>query len=198
VYLDPIGNNQLEAITMTTHIIHFTGPINSNTCGQFINKCTEAVQQDASELLVKIATMGGECSYGFSLYNFLISLPIPVNTHNLGTVESMGNIIFLAGQRRTASHFSKFLFHPFHWTLHGSVDHARMAEYAMSLDHDLELYAAIVEERTKGADEPLDILSYLKASPRILDPHAAIATGMIHAVDDNATPAGARNWCVHS
>ena len=41
---------------------------------------------------------------------------------------------------------SKFLFRPFHWTLHGAVDHARMAEYVMSLDYDLELYARIVAE----------------------------------------------------
>ena len=77
--------------------------------------------------------MGGECSYGFSLYNFLVSLPVPVKTHNLGTVESMGNIIFLAGELRTACHYSKFLFHPFHWTLNGAVDHVRMSDYAMSL-----------------------------------------------------------------
>lgn len=79
---------------MRSHVVHFTAPINSSSCGQLIDKCTQAIQQGADELVIKIATMGGECSYGFSLYNFLISLPVPVKTHNLGTVESMGNIIF--------------------------------------------------------------------------------------------------------
>ena len=88
-----------------------------------------------------------------------------MRTHNLGTVESMGNIIFLAGERRSACQHSKFLFHPFHWNLNGSVDHARMSEYAMSLDYDLHLYARIVAERTPMAAEPLDILDYLKAAP---------------------------------
>lgn len=183
---------------MTTHIIHFTGPINSSTCGQLINKCSQAIKQDASELIIKIATMGGECSYGFSLYNFLMSLPIPVNTHNLGTIESMGNIIFLAGQRRTACHHSKFLFHPFHWTIHGSVDHARMSEYAMSLDFDRVLYERIVEERTQGAKEPLDVSKYLTADSRILTPDEALAAGLIHALDDLGMPANATNWCIHS
>lgn len=183
---------------MTVHIVNFTAPINSATCGQLIAKCSQAVQEGASRLVIKIATMGGECSYGFSMYNFLMALPIPVHTHNLGTVESMGNIIFLAGERRTACRHSKFLFHPFHWTLHGSVDHARMSEYAMSLDEDLVLYARIVEERTQGAREPLDIPDYLKASPRILEPEAALATGMIHAIDECGVPRDAVSWCVHS
>ena len=171
---------------MTNHVIHFTGPINSSTCGQLINKCSQALKQDASEITLKIATMGGECSYGFSLYNFLLSLPIPVNTHNLGTVESMGNIIFLAGQRR------------FHWTIHGSVDHARMSEYAMSLDFDRVLYARIVEERTLGAKERLDVSQYLTADSRIITPDEAIATGLIHAVDDLGMPADTTSWCIHS
>lgn len=85
------------------HIIHFTGPINSSTCGNLINTCAKVLQQEAEELRINIATMGGECSYGFTLYNFLRALPVPIHTHNLGTVESMGNILFLAGERRSAS-----------------------------------------------------------------------------------------------
>lgn len=183
---------------MTMHVIHFVGPINSSVSGQFIRKCSDAIKLGATELLVQIATMGGECSYGFSLYNFLRALPIPVHTHNLGTVESMGNILFLAGDRRTASHRSKFLIHPFHWTLHGSIDHSRMAEYAMSMDYDLELYSQIVLERTQGAAETLDVRNYLKAAPRMLNPDEAMTTGLIHAIEEPELPADAHSCCVHS
>jgi len=168
---------------MPVHVINFTGPINASTCGQLIEKASAAVQQDAPCLIVNIATMGGECSYGFTMYNFLMALPIPVHTHNLGTVESMGNIVFLAGHRRTACVHSKFLFHPFHWHLQGAVDHSRMSEYAMSLDYDLHMYARIVAERTPDAKEPLDTENYLIAAPRIVDPTEAIAAGLIHSVE---------------
>lgn len=168
---------------MTTHLINFTASINSSTCSQLIEKCSTAVQQDATAVIINLATMGGECSYGFSMYNFLLTLPIPVHTHNLGTVESMGNIVFLAGQRRSACPHSKFLFHPFHWHLNGSVDHARMAEYAMSLDYDLELYVRIVAERTAEANEALETEKYLIAAPRILNPQQALSAGVIHAIE---------------
>jgi ATP-dependent protease ClpP protease subunit len=183
---------------MSSHVIHFTAPINSATTGRLIDCCSQAVQQGAEGLVIKIATMGGECSYGFSLYNYIAALPIPVRTHNLGTVESMGNIIFLAGSQRSACLHSKFLFHPFHWHLNGSVDHARMLEYAMALDYDLSLYARIVAERTATAAEPLNVIDYLKAAPRILDSQEALMTGLIHEIDEMPIDPGAINWCVHS
>lgn len=183
---------------MARHIIHFTGPINSSTCGNLINTCTKALNQGADVVQLNVATMGGECSYGFTLYNYLRTLPVSVHTHNLGTVESMGNILFLAGEHRTACAHSKFLFHPFHWTLHGSIDHARIAEYTMSLDYDLRLYAQIVAQRTAGAAEELDVQRYLMAAPRILGPQEALDSGMIHAIEDLPIQAGDCQWSVHA
>lgn len=183
---------------MTTHIIHFTGPINSATCGSLIDTCSKALQQEATQLVLTLATMGGEASYGFAMYNFLMSLPVAVHTHNLGTVESMGNIVFLAGSRRTACRHSKFLFHPFHWHVNGSIDHTRMSEYAMSLDYDLAAYARIVAERTEGAAQPLDIGKYLQAAPRILSPQEAISAGMIDEIEDLQIPLSSVAWCIHS
>lgn len=183
---------------MTLHVINFTGPINASTCSQLIEKASLAVQHDASGLILNIATMGGECSYGFTMYNFLLSLPIPVHTHNLGTVESMGNIVFLAGQHRTACLHSKFLFHPFHWHLQGAVDHSRMSEYAMSLDYDLQLYARIVAERTVHAHETLETEKYLTAAPRIVDPEQAIRAGLIHAIELPIIKADSVSAFIHS
>lgn len=36
------------------HIIHFTGPINSSTCGNLINTCAKVLQQEAEELRINI------------------------------------------------------------------------------------------------------------------------------------------------
>jgi ATP-dependent protease ClpP protease subunit len=58
-----------------------------------------------------------------------------------------------------------------------------MSEYAMSLDYDLQLYSRIVAERTRDAQDRLDIEKYLTAAPRILDPQQALSCGMIHAVE---------------
>ena len=154
------------------HIIHFTGPINSSTCGNLINTCAKILQQEAEELRINIATMGGECSYGFACTTS--ARAAGADTYPQPGYRRVDGQHPVPRRRATqASAHSKFLFHPFHWTLHGAVDHARMAEYAMSLDYDLELYARIVAENTRDAPERLDIPSYLMAYPRILGPEDA-------------------------
>jgi ATP-dependent protease ClpP protease subunit len=73
-----------------------------------------------------------------------------------------------------------------------------MAEYAMSLDYDLRLYAQIVAERTEGSSEVLDVPRYLMAYPRILGPKEALDSGMIHAIDEMPIEAESNQWSVHA
>jgi len=73
-----------------------------------------------------------------------------------------------------------------------------MAEYAMSLDYDLRLYAQIVAERTEGASEVLDTTRYLMAYPRILGPQEALDSGMIQAIDEMPMEAEVAQWSVHA
>ena len=43
---------------------------------------------------------------GVAIYTTLRALPLDLTTHNIGNVDSIGNIIFLAGARRYASIWS--------------------------------------------------------------------------------------------
>jgi ATP-dependent protease ClpP protease subunit len=110
----------------------------------------------------------------------------------------MGNILFLAGERRSACALSKFLFHPFHWTLHGAVDHTRMMEYAASLEHDLMLYEEIVRQRTLEAPQFLDIRRALTAYARIVEPKEALELGLIHEIDAGRMGSEDCQWSVHA
>jgi ATP-dependent protease ClpP protease subunit len=73
-----------------------------------------------------------------------------------------------------------------------------MAEYAMSLDYDLRLYAQIVAERTQGSAEVLDVPRYLMAYPRILGPEEALESGLIHAIDELPIESDSTQWSVHA
>jgi ATP-dependent protease ClpP protease subunit len=52
---------------------------------------------------------------GFAIYNLLQSLPYEVHTHNIGAIQSIANVVFLAGDRRTAAPESSFMLHGFTW-----------------------------------------------------------------------------------
>ncbi|MHB0763174.1 ATP-dependent Clp protease proteolytic subunit [Stutzerimonas sp. NM35] len=171
------------------HVIHFAGPINQGTASQLQNATLSAIAQGATQLRYHVSTDGGSTLYGFTLYNLIRSLSVPVTMHNIGSVESMGNILFLAADRRVAAPQSRFLLHPLNWGFSGgNVDHARLAEHAACLDNDFDRYVEIFHERTKDAGEPLDIRSCLKNTARVLTPSEATASGLVHAVEAPVMP----------
>jgi ATP-dependent Clp protease protease subunit len=163
---------------MALHIVHFIGPINHASACTVRNLCLQALQSGATELELHLSTEGGNMTAGFALYFFLKSLPLPLTTHNVGSVESVGVVIFLAGGKRYACPRTRFLVHPLHWGFGALVaaDHSRVSEWRDCLDFDAERYASICEEATAGK---LDIRSNLFGSARIFDTDQALAAGII-------------------
>src|SRR3954462_2767396 len=156
---------------MSLHIVHFIGPINATSACTIRNLCLQALQSGATELELHMSTEGGNMTAGFALYFFLKSLPIPLTTWNVGSVESVGVAIFLAGQKRYACPGTRFLIHPLHWGFGNLVaaDHSRVSEWRDCLDFDAERYATIFAEATSEAGVDSDIRCCLTGNARIYD-----------------------------
>ena len=167
---------------MSLHIIHFIGPINHNSVCTVRNLCLQALQSGATELELHMSTEGGNMTAGFALYFFLKSLPLPLTTHNVGSVESVGVPIFLAGQKRYACPGTRFLVHPLHWGFGNLVaaDHSRVSEWRDCLDFDAERYASIFEQATAHARSPQDIRANLSGHARLFTAEQAREAGIIH------------------
>ena len=179
---------------MSLHIVHFIGPINHGSACTVRNLCLQALQNGASEIELHMSTEGGNMTAGFALYFFLKSLPLPLTTHNIGSVESVGVVIFLAGQKRYACPGTRFLVHPLHWGFGSLVaaDHSRVSEWRDCLDFDAERYARIFEEATALAGCSADIRASLTGNARIFDADQALQCGIIHqAMQARLPPAGA-------
>ena len=176
---------------MSLHIVHFIGPINHASACTVRNLCLQALQSGASEIELHMSTEGGNMTAGFALYFFLKSLPLPLTTFNVGSVESVGVVIFLAGARRYACPGTRFLVHPLHWGFGQQVaaDHARVSEWRDCLDFDAERYARIFEDATGDAGPQDDIRTHLFGSARIFDAGQALAAGIIHEAKQARLPA---------
>jgi ATP-dependent protease ClpP protease subunit len=57
------------------------------------------------------AAPSGRVMNGINIYNVLRGLPAKVVFHNVGNVDSIGNVLFLAGDERYACPHSTFMFH---------------------------------------------------------------------------------------
>ncbi len=183
---------------MALHIVHFIGPINHIAVCSIRNLCLKALENGATEIELHMSTEGGNMTAGFALYFFLKSLPVPLSTHNIGSVESIGVVIYLAGSKRYACPGTRFLVHPLHWGFGNLVaaDHSRVSEWRECLDFDAERYVAIYEEATAGAGEPDDIRTHLFGNARIFDADQAVAAGISHEAVQTRLPTagGASHW----
>jgi len=97
-----------------TIYINFFDGIDPIKVNKFIRFTVDAINQhNPTEIYYFISSMGGDVDSGFTLYNFLISLQskIKITMHNTGTIDSMANVIFIAGQKRYAAPNASFLYH---------------------------------------------------------------------------------------
>ena len=96
---------------MAIAYINFHAPINQLTAQQLMATCGQLLMKGTTEIYLMLSTPGGRVDSGLTLYNFLMSIPCDLTTHNMGNINSIGNAIFLAGKTRKACTHSTFMFH---------------------------------------------------------------------------------------
>ncbi|HUI22435.1 MAG TPA: ATP-dependent Clp protease proteolytic subunit [Methylocella sp.] len=178
----------VEANLMTTAYINFYSPINPSTVQHLMAACGNAITQGHDELYLCLSTPGGQIASGITLYNFLRSMPIKVTTHNIGSVDSIGNAVFLAGGLRRACPHSTFMFHgtAFDMLTQAHLEQKNLREMLNALLADERRIADILVERTKITS---DQAGQLFAEARTKNADDAFRLGIIHEICDLAIPA---------
>jgi ATP-dependent protease ClpP protease subunit len=153
--------------------------------------CNKAIQQyKPQQLYFLFSSGGGAVDSGVTLYNYLKGLPQEVIMHNVGSIDSIANVIFLAGKIRYATPASAFLLHGIYWTFsqNTSLTYSQMQETVSRFDAGEALTAKIIGERTKLTTEEVRALFRQGQSK---DPAFALEKGMIDKVLDVNIPQGA-------
>jgi len=136
-------------------------------------------QQKPTTLYFMFASRGGQVTAGVTLYNFLKSLPVKIVMHNIGAINSIANVIFLAGEERYASPHTTFLFHGVTSTLNGSLSLPQLNEIRDSIHKDHNTIAGIVCDNTKITDPEI---KKLFEQGETKDVQFALEKGIIHEV----------------
>ena len=182
---------------MSLHIVHFMRSINPDTLVGLQRVCLTAIEKGATEIRVHLSSNGGDCDEGFTIYNFLRSLPIKLTMQCVSHVESMAVIMFLAADKRVIVPHGKIKIHPMHWGFsNGKVDHNRLVEYVDSLDFDTNRYAEIFEERTTGSKNKVNVKKHLAGKAKLLNSNESILAGIATKISEVEIPKDAVIWWV--
>jgi ATP-dependent Clp protease protease subunit len=142
------------------------------------------------ELYFLFSSNGGSVDAGITLYNFLRSLPVDISMHNMGSIDSIATVIFLAGNKRYASPHSAFLFHGVQFNFEGkiSVNNQQLIELLSRLKTDQQKISGVLTDRTKlTADEVKDL--FIQGESK--DPQFAVSKGIINNIVAASIPPNA-------
>src|ERR1700689_2577824 len=140
--------------------VSFSAEINANTTESLLATMAQCANQQVQEVHLLLSTPGGAVMNGLNLYNVLRGLPLTLVTHNVGNVDSIGNAVFLAGERRYACPHSTFMFHGVAFTAEGGkqFNEKLLRERLESILADQKRIGAILEERSTLARAQIEPL----------------------------------------
>lgn len=134
-----------------------------------------------NHLYILINTPGGGVNLGIVIHNYLKSLPIEVTTHNVGQVDSIGNVIFVAGKNRFANSNSTFLFHGVASGQWAGLSVPKAKEAISQLENDENRMTTILRENTNLLAR--DIRAFYREGKSIT-PEKALEKGIIQEVKE--------------
>jgi ATP-dependent Clp protease, protease subunit len=185
------AGEELE-LDLSTVYVSFSAEIDVKTTESLISTMANLSNNPTVETVrLLLSTPGGSVMHGMNLYNVLRALPFNLITHNVGNVDSIGNVVFLAGDERYACDHTTFMFHGV------GVDQAAggprleekpLRELLDGIEASHKRIAAIVEERTNLGAAEIDPL-FLEAKTK--DAAYAVAHGIVDGIEPATVPPGA-------
>jgi ATP-dependent Clp protease protease subunit len=162
-------------------VIRFFAPVIDATVNALMNAVDQKMKQGVKDFIILVSSPGGSVIHGMSAYNYLKGLPASIVTHNFGSVDSIGIVIYCAGSRRLSVPQARFLFHGVAAQFRGeqNLDEKLLEERLKGLRIDMENIAKVVAANTgKSAKDVTDAMF-----ERItLNPEEAQSWGLVHEI----------------
>ncbi len=163
--------------------------LDNQACARLFNRLNEAVKMGFARIHLLIQSSGGVVGDGIAMHNYILRLPVEVVTYNIGGVESVAVLPYLAGKLRRVSKNATFLIHP---TTCGMT--RATADQLRAKANDSDIYDANVEEILRAfLKMPESKWAVHATGDLLLSAKDALDFGMAHEISD-FTPAPVRFW----
>lgn len=167
----------------------FTAAISQSTADILISAMSDLVNLQVKRVHLALSTPGGSVMSGIALYNVLRGLPIELITYNVGNVDSIGNVVYLAGERRYVDPHATFMFHgvSFSFPEETRMDARSLQEELDSILADQARIGSIIARRSNRDNR--SVAEFFRAQ-QTRDADWAVANGIAHDIRAFDVPAG--------
>ena len=172
-----------------TFFIKFFAPVVPESIAALMQIVDGKLKQDARKLGLLISSPGGDVFQGLSAYNFLKGIPLEITTHNFGSADSIGVVLFCAGSRRLSVPHARFLLHGVQCNFHqpASLEEKQLEERLKGLQIDMGNIARVIADTVKKDKDKIlqDMLNRTT-----LYPEQAVEYGLVHEIRSELFPPG--------
>jgi len=169
-------------------VIKFFAPVIDVTINALMNAIDQKMKQGVTEFILLISSPGGSVFYGLSGYNYLKGLPVSITTHNFGSVDSMGIVLFCGGSNRLSVPQARFLLHAASVGFKNErLEEKQLEERLKGLKIDIENIAKVIAANTgKNVEDVINAM----IERTTLNPSEAKAWGLVHDIKPELFEAG--------
>ena len=156
-----------------------------------INQVQTLIDEGVSTINLLISCPGGNVDSGLMAYNFLKGCPAEIITHNINICDSITGVIYAAGYRRLSVPHGRFLFHgpSSNFAANTNYTETQLEERLTTLRNNIDNIAGVLAAAS-GKDE-VTIHQDMRQG-LILEPEKAVEYGLVHEIQEELYPAGAR------
>ena len=170
-------------------VIKFFAPVVDVTINSLMNAIDQKMKQGQRNFILLISSPGGSVFHGLSAYNYLKGLPAEITTHNFGSVDSIGLILYSGGRRRLSVPQARFLLHGVsaNFPRGASLEEKQLEERLKGLRIDTENIAKVVVANTGKSNEEVRQAMLDRTT---LNPQEAQSWGLVHEIKVELFPPG--------
>ena len=163
-------------------VIRFFAPVIDATVNALMSTIDQKMKQGTKDFVILISSPGGSVIHGLSAYNYLKGLPASITTHNFGSVDSIGIVIYCAGSKRLSVPQARFLFHGVSAQFRGeqNLDEKLLEERLKGLRIDMENIAKVIAANTGKSAEDVTNAMFERIT---LNPAEAQSWGLVHEIN---------------
>jgi len=169
-------------------VIKFFAPVIDVTINALMNAVDQKMKEGVSDFIVLISSPGGSVFHGLSAYNYLKGLPATITTHNFGSVDSIGVVLYCGGSKRLSVPQARFLLHGV--TAHFQkerLEEKQLEERLKGLRIDLENIAKVIAANTGKTVQEVTNAMLERIT---LNPDEAKKWGLVHEIQSKLFEAG--------
>ncbi|MGA2045214.1 MAG: ATP-dependent Clp protease proteolytic subunit [Roseiarcus sp.] len=158
----------------------FAGATDHGSLDLLEREILESVESGAVEIIILVTSPGGLLLPMLEVYRRLISLPVKIRTHAIGSVASAGTVLMMAGAERSADPGATFLFHPVSVGPYQSAS----AFQTRSIERHRQLFELTAHEIYKARTRlPPETIARFGEATLVFDAPTAVRFGIVDRIE---------------